>query len=152
MRLNEAKEVFQDLDYPVTTAELVEELGILEIELPMGTETVSRVFERVGTDTYRNPEEACLMFMSGLGSKAIGRKGYSDRDPPVTGSGNPLLGEESRFEAEGPHCGICRHVEFVGDWHINAYCNHHDDIVEPILNQVCPAYHGEGWSYTQPSD
>lgn len=149
MRPNQAERTFAELEYPVTSAELIDELGDIEIDLPIGTESIGDVFARVGSDTYIEPGEAYSMFMSGLSSKAIGRKGYSDRDPPVVPSHDTLLSDESRFEAGGPHCGICQHVELVGDWDVVAYCDVGDELVEPVVGDVCPDFETVGWSYTR---
>lgn len=83
MRINRACELFDSLSYPLTSEELARLVGEEEVELPEGTETVGEVLGRFETDTFGCPEEARLMFLSALGSEAIGRKGYSDRDPPM---------------------------------------------------------------------
>ena len=137
MRPNQAKRVLEDLEYPVTTAELVDAVGDTEIDLPLGTETIADVFGRVGSETYAEPSDAYAMFQSGLSNKAIGRKGYTDRDPPAQPTIPTLLADDARLDAEEPHCGICQHVELVGDWTVVGYCDRHDTVVEPELGDVC---------------
>ena len=137
MRPNQAKRVLEGLEYPVTTAELVEEVGDTEIDLPLGTETIADVFDRLGSETYAEPSDAYAMFLSGLSAKAIGRKGYTDRDPPTQPAISSLLADDTRLDAGGPHCGICQHVELVGDWTVVGYCDRHDRVVEPEVGEVC---------------
>lgn len=137
MDVSKAKRAFTDLDYPTTTRDIVEEIGETELELPIGTETVGEVFGRLGEETYADASEAYTMFQSGLSSKAIGRKWYSDRDPPTGSSGDPLLQAETRHDCAGPHCGICHHVSLVGDWDVVAYCESREEIVQPEVDDVC---------------
>ena len=84
MRVNRACELFDGLTYPVTSHELGRLIGDTEIEHPDGSETVGEVLARFSADTFGCPEEARLMFLSALGAGAIGRKGYTDRDPPTS--------------------------------------------------------------------
>lgn len=149
MRLRQAQRLFQDLSYPLTTDELVARVGDAEINLPKGTETVADVFSRLSPGTYSGPEEAYTLFLSGLSDKAIGRKWYSDRGPSHPRPRiDPLLTDDTRFEVDGPHCGICQYVELPGDWDDVAYCTYHDEIVEPAVDDVCEVFTMTGWSYT----
>jgi hypothetical protein len=147
MRLNDVETLFEGLPYPVTTEELLERVGDRSVELENGSETLTEVFGRVGSETYRTPTEAHLTFLSALSTKAIGRKAYTDRDPPILGFAdsdprieNDLLGEGTRHDAGGPHCGICQHVKIVGDWDAMAYCPVKDDVVEPVVGEICADY------------
>lgn len=147
MRLNRVETLLEDLSYPITTEELVERVGDRRVELENGNETLSEVFGRVESETYNTPAEAHFMLLSALSTKAIGRKAYSDRDPPVLGFAdsdprieNDLLAEATRQDAGGPHCGICQHVEIVGDWDAMAYCPVKDNVVEPAVGDVCTDY------------
>jgi hypothetical protein len=147
MRLNRVENLLENLTYPITTDEVVERVGDRRIELENGHETLAEVFGRVGSETYNTPEEAHLTLLSALSTKAIGRKAYSDRDPPTFGFAdsdprieNPLLEAATAHKAGGPHCGICEHVRIVGDWDAMAYCTLKDDIVEPVVDEVCPDY------------
>ena len=80
MRLD-TDETIENAEYPLTTEELVERCGDHEIELQDGTATVCDVLERAGPETYANSEEARFALLSALPKEAIGRAGYSDRDP-----------------------------------------------------------------------
>jgi hypothetical protein len=81
MILNGTGEAIESAEYPLTTEELVEECGDHELELQAGTEAVADALERAGEETYESPEEARFALLSGLSEKAVGRQGYSDRDP-----------------------------------------------------------------------
>lgn len=76
----------EELEYPATTDELIAAHGDRPIELPNGSETVGEALERVSGETYETPEEFRLTLQSALSSKAVGRVGYSDRDPMPPGS------------------------------------------------------------------
>lgn len=148
MQVSETYQLFAELQYPTTTAALVDELGSVSIELPNGEETVEDVFDRLGPTEFTDPTDAHTAFMSALSSLAIGRKAYSDRDAPVGGFADrdpramhELLEAESRFKTDGPHCGICEHVRVVGDWDPMAFCQKHGEIIDPVcVGEVCDQY------------
>jgi hypothetical protein len=79
--LNETGEVIEAAEYPLTTEELVDHCGDHELELQDCDEVVRDALERVGSETYANPEEARFSLLSALSKEAVGRTGYSDRDP-----------------------------------------------------------------------
>lgn len=83
MRINDVLTQLERSTYPSTPRDLARRIGHRSIELPNGDQHVSEAFEVVGIDMIDDPDEAKLMFLSGLDSAAIGRKGYSDRDPPA---------------------------------------------------------------------
>lgn len=85
MRHNEIHELFEELSFPLTTEALVSAAGDEELEYPEGTETVEDICERVTLEEFESSEDATLVFRSALSEEAIGRKGYSDRDPPTIG-------------------------------------------------------------------
>jgi hypothetical protein len=87
--LTDATEAFEDHDYPMTTEELVEASGDITLKLPNGEENLGDALERSGPETFESAEEAKLTAAAGLSSKAIGRKGYSDRDPIAMGEEGP---------------------------------------------------------------
>jgi len=67
--------------FPCTTAEFVEAHGDTELQLPNGTATLAEVLEVLPDEELTTPDDARLTTYSVLGEAAIGRKGYSDRDP-----------------------------------------------------------------------
>lgn len=148
MRLPETYRLFEDLSYPITSEELKQEIGDQTLDLSNGEETVRDVFDRIGVVELQDPTDAHTTFMSALSTVAIGRKAYSDRDAPVGGRAdrdpramNELLEPETRFKTEGPHCGICEHVEVVGDWDPMAYCRRLDQMIDPVeVGEVCEHY------------
>ena len=87
--LDRATTPMNDHTYPATTADLIEAYGDIELEHPNGTETLGDVLSRIGGETYENAEDARTAAMSVVGSDAIGRKGYSDRDPIAMGEDGP---------------------------------------------------------------
>lgn len=42
--------------------------------------------------------------------------------------------------AEGPHCGVCQHVTFRGDWDRTPYCTLRDRAASIDVGDVCPAF------------
>ncbi len=85
MLLNGTGDRIDDLDYPLTTEELSERLGDRELDCPTGSETVEEALEPLGSETFETPEDARFAVLTGVGDDAIGRKGYSDRDPTPPG-------------------------------------------------------------------
>ena len=87
---------FGDLDtvlatheYPMTTAEVLEAHGEHELLIPNGTQTLREVLgplddgehDADATETsYESVEEVRQMIFNAVGSDAIGRKGYTDRE------------------------------------------------------------------------
>lgn len=86
MRLaREVAGAFDDHAYPTTTAELLEAHGDREVALPNGAATLAEVLSVLPEERFESAEEARLSVYSALGEDAIGRKGYSDRDPTSMG-------------------------------------------------------------------
>ena len=73
--------------YPTTAGQLIEEHGERELELPNGAVTLGEVLGRLPGEEFETAEDARLIIYSALGEDAIGRKGYSDRDPRCPGEG-----------------------------------------------------------------
>lgn len=79
-------DLFDDHAFPATTEEIIETYGDEEIEVADGSVRLSEVFAVFGTETFESAEDARLSFYCGLGSDAIGRKMYTDRDPEPPGT------------------------------------------------------------------
>jgi len=79
-------DTFDAHQYPATAEELIEAYGSQRLELANGTETVAEVLSRLEPETYECPEDAEYALVSALSNKAVGRVGYSDRDPTPPGS------------------------------------------------------------------
>jgi hypothetical protein len=84
-----ATEQFETHTFPTTTDSLIEAFGDQVIEFPNGDETLRDVLSRMGPTTYETVDDARLAAQSAVSSKAIGRKGYSDRDPIAPGEDGP---------------------------------------------------------------
>lgn len=80
-----ATEPFDTHAFPATSADLIDAYGEQVIELPNGPERLGEVLERVGPAVYVSADDARLAALSAVSNKAIGRKGYSDRDPTAMG-------------------------------------------------------------------
>ncbi|SDK37249.1 DUF5789 family protein [Natronorubrum texcoconense] len=86
MLLNGTGDVIDDHEYPATTEEMIDQYGDRTLELPNGSETVADVLARLESETFESPEEARFAVYSAVSDKAVGRVGYSDRDPTPVGS------------------------------------------------------------------
>ena len=86
MLLNGTGEVIDAHKYPATTEELIETCGEHCLQLPNGSETVAEVLGRLESETFESPEDARFAVYSAVSDKAVGRVGYSDRDPTPLGS------------------------------------------------------------------
>ena len=82
MRLNEFERTLDRLEYPTTTETILAEFGGQELHFQEGTERVDQVIGRFGHETYASIDELRMTLYGSLPGEAIGRKGYSDRDPP----------------------------------------------------------------------
>ena len=76
-------------EYPTTTAEVLDAYGEHELTIPNGTRTLREVLGPLDdgehdadtTETsYESPEEVRQMIFDAVGSDAIGREEYSDRE------------------------------------------------------------------------
>jgi len=76
------------LEYPLTTDELAARLGAAELDCP-GEATLGDALEPLAGETFETPEDARFAVLTGVGEGAIGRKGYSDRDPGAPGEDGP---------------------------------------------------------------
>lgn len=76
---------FGDYTYPLTTEELVDAHGEYVLDLADGTETLGEVLRNLGSETFENADDLRYTVYGAVSSKAIGRKGYSDRDAPSPG-------------------------------------------------------------------
>jgi hypothetical protein len=78
--------LFEDHSYPATTRDLINDYGEQTIELAGGSQTVGEVLGVASDETFESAEEARYAVYAGLDSQAIGRKGYTDRDPEPPGT------------------------------------------------------------------
>ncbi len=95
MLLNGTGEMIDAHEYPATTEEMIEAYGERTLELPNGSESVEEVLARLDSETFESSEEARFAVYSAVSKKAIGRVGYSDRDPTPLGS--PYAPEQVSF-------------------------------------------------------
>lgn len=85
MRLD-IDDLLDGLTFPLTTEQLIASVGSRRIEYPTGKEeSLASVYRRVEVEEYGSLEEAELALRSALVADAVGRPGYSDRDPPIPG-------------------------------------------------------------------
>jgi hypothetical protein len=89
MRFDGPNDPIETLAYPATTAEIVEQYGDRELELRRGSERLGDVLGRLGSERFDSPAEVRLSIRSAVGAGAIGRRMYSDRDPPTVGEDGP---------------------------------------------------------------
>lgn len=89
MRPADIDRVIRGITFPTTTDEIIRSHGTQELRLQDGSETVAQVIGRCGPQTYMGPDEVRLSLYSSVCSDAVGRRWYSDRDPPVPGTDGP---------------------------------------------------------------
>lgn len=82
MRLIEFESRMDQLSYPATTADVVEAFGGDQIDFGDSAAPVERVFGEIDAETYASPDELRMTLYGALPEAAVGRKGYTDRDPP----------------------------------------------------------------------
>ena len=69
----------ETLSYPVSKADLVDELGEREVGLPDGSTTLGDALAPMGERTYHGSDEVRQAVLDAVGDEAVGREGYSDR-------------------------------------------------------------------------
>ena len=82
MELDQLPAALDRLTYPLTAEELRAALAGEVIAHPTGDEPLDAVVRRSGSDVVRSADDAWLSVVGALDEGAVGRKGYTDRDPP----------------------------------------------------------------------
>lgn len=85
MRVTEFDRTIDRLEYPTTTEIITNVYGNQELHFQDGSERLERVFQRFGPESFASPDEVRMTLYGALPGEAIGRKGYTDRDPPGIG-------------------------------------------------------------------
>lgn len=84
MRLNQLPAVLDDLTYPVSAAELSAALEGETLDHPVGEEPLDSVVDRCGSEALVSADDAWLSMVANVDEAAVGRKFYTDRDPPCS--------------------------------------------------------------------
>lgn len=84
MTLGETTALLAAQTYPLTAGELADACGDHELDHP-GDETLGTVIERCGEQRFESAEEATFAVYGAVDAAAVGRVGYSDRDPTPMG-------------------------------------------------------------------
>lgn len=71
--------LFDDGAFPMTTEEIIEEFGDIEIQYPRRSESIEAILTTSGLETYRTADEVELAVLNGVSRDAVGRPRYSDR-------------------------------------------------------------------------
>lgn len=71
--------LFEDGAFPMTTEEVIEAFGDVEIQYPRRTESLEAILTTSGSETYHSPDEVELAVLNGVRRDAVGRPRYSDR-------------------------------------------------------------------------
>lgn len=71
------------VDYPISNAGLVELHGDGELLLADGSTTLATTLDALGETTYEDADQVRQAIFGMVGDDAIGRKGYTDREPTV---------------------------------------------------------------------
>ena len=80
----EVDDVLSETEYPVTAAELVADYGDAELGTSRGHETLDDVLgEYEADEAFASEFEVKQALLTMMGGDAVGRRGYSDRDPPA---------------------------------------------------------------------
>ena len=80
----EVDDALSETEFPVTTAELVADYGDAELGTSRGHETVEEVLgEYAANETFESEFEVKQAMFTMVGGDAVGRRGYTDRDPPA---------------------------------------------------------------------
>lgn len=78
--------VIEDLSYPVTTGELVDQHGDHAIKRTNAEPiTIAELFDSIGEDTFESAEEVRQSILGVMPEDSVGREGYSDRGGSLPG-------------------------------------------------------------------
>lgn len=88
-RIDRSVALFDPDRYPLDGDDLITEFGGVELQYPNGErggEPLGDILDRTGTAVYDTPEDLRLALFTAVSAEAVGRRYYSDRDPPVLGT------------------------------------------------------------------
>jgi hypothetical protein len=72
--------VLEDISYPITADDLVDQYGDQEVERTNADPiSLRELFDHMGDDTFESKEELRQMMMSQMPRDSVGRANYSDR-------------------------------------------------------------------------
>ena len=78
--------LLDEVTFPIRVDQFVTEMGHHLIEYSTGTvESVEELCDRIDVSQYVSAEDAGMSLMLAMHGDAVGRRGYSDRDPPIHG-------------------------------------------------------------------
>ncbi|MDH5018653.1 DUF5789 family protein [Halobacterium rubrum] len=86
MTFKETADVLRDQEYPTSAAALAAACGDIELD-DAGGEDLRTVIARTGADQFASATDATFAVYGALPADAVGRVGYSDRDPDPMGVG-----------------------------------------------------------------
>ena len=82
MRLTEFERTIDRMEFPTTTETITNEFGGQTLQFQDASERVDRIIGRFGSETFASADEVRMTLYGALPGEAVGRKGYTDRDPP----------------------------------------------------------------------
>lgn len=86
LEMDKLHELFDTDAFPITTDEVVEQYGDVEVDYPGGgSEPLGEILDTSGHEEYNTTDDLQLAVLNGVQRDAVGRPRYSDRDPPVVG-------------------------------------------------------------------
>ena len=85
MTLRKTAALLEGETYPITAEDLVRSVGDHHMALPNGAERFGAVIERSGEERFESAYDAQQALYASVSDKAIGRVGYTDRDPSPMG-------------------------------------------------------------------
>ena len=83
MRIIEFEQTIDALDYPTTTETITRTYDGQSLDFQDGSEQLAAIFERFGHDSFTSADDLRMTLYGSLPGEAIGRKHYTDRDPPI---------------------------------------------------------------------
>ena len=84
IEFGEVDAALSETEYPVTSGELVDDHGDAELRTSRGHETLDDTLgEYDANHAFESESEVKHAVLTMVGGDAVGRRGYTDRDPPV---------------------------------------------------------------------
>lgn len=78
IKLNELRTVIDSLPYPVSKADVIEDLGATTLRYADGEESLEAVLDRSNVDTFGSVEDLEAEVYSNLPTEAVGEPGQSE--------------------------------------------------------------------------
>ncbi len=83
-------ELLDQATFPATRDDVIEHYGTHRLGRDDDAESLAEALERIDVDSFESSDDFRNVLLTSLGGDAVGRRGYTDRDPPHHASSDSM--------------------------------------------------------------